>query len=118
MAAAENGLGTASDELGLALAWKSSLLRSEGMTCSDFRDHVAVLSNRPERAVWSPIWGRAWRAGAQAAEARPVLLLHWTAELLSSRCTSDAGHHPALQAGETAQQLALPGLHCWCTAAL
>ena len=62
--------------------------------------------------------GRACRAGAQAAEARPVLLLHCTAELLSSRCTSDAGHHPSLQAGESAQQLALPGLHHWCTAVL
>ena len=40
------------------------------------------------------------------------------AELLSSRCTSDAGHHPALQAGETAHQLALPGLHHWCTPVL
>ena len=47
-----------------------------------------------------------------------MLLLHRAAELLSSRCTGDAGHHPALQAGETAQQLALPGLHHWCTAVL
>ena len=45
-----------------------------------------------------------------------MLLLHWTAEPLSSRCTSDAGHHPALQVGENAQQLALPGRHHWCTA--
>ena len=57
-------------------------------------------------------------AGAEAAEARPVLLLHCKAELLSSRWTSDAGHHPALQAGETAHQLALLGLHHWCTAVL
>ena len=62
--------------------------------------------------------GRACRAGTQTAEARPELLLHCTAELLCSRWTSDAGHRPALQAGETAQQLALPGLHHWCTAVL
>ena len=47
-----------------------------------------------------------------------MLLLHLTAELLRSRCTGDAGHHPALQAGEIAQQFALPGLHHWCTAVL
>ena len=47
-----------------------------------------------------------------------MLLLHCTAELLCSRWPGDAGHHPALQAGETAQQLALPGLHHWCTAVL
>ena len=62
--------------------------------------------------------GRACRAGTQTAEARPVLLLYCTAEVLCSRWTGDAGHHPALQAGETAQQLALPGLHHWCTAVL
>ena len=68
---------------------------------------------RPEHPL-----GRACRAGTQAAEARPELSLHRAAELLSSRCTSDAGHHSALQAGETSQQLALPGLHHWCTAVL
>ena len=88
------------------------------MICLDFRDHVPVEHSDLERAAWSPFWGRACRAGTQAAEARPVLLLHCTAEVLCSRWTGDAGHHPALQAGETAQQLALPGLHHWCTAVL
>ena len=78
----------------------------------------AVEHSDLERAAWSTLWGRACRAGTQAAEARPVLLLHCTAELLSSRWTSDAGHHPALQAGKTAEQLALLGLHHWCTAVL
>ena len=97
---------------------RRELVAARVTICLDFRDSNAVSLSELECAAWSTLWGRAYCAGTQAAEARPVLLLHCTAELLSSRWTSDAGHHPGLQAGKSAQQLALLGLHHWCTAVL